>query len=228
MVTIADVMTTEVVTVTPETPIRDIAELLYTRRISGVPVVDAERRLVGVVSEGDLIAHAATIGEQPRAWWLRLFSNDTNIARDYARTHGRMARDVMRTSVVTVPEDASIAEAAKLFHRHQVKRLPVLRDGSLVGIVTRNDLLKVLATSSATPEVSADDRTIRARLLEHLSAQSWARLSNKNIIVENGIVHLFGFVQNEEERRALCVAAEGISGVKRVEDHLAPELHLPV
>ena len=134
----------------------------------------------------------------------------------------------MRTSVITIADTAAIADAAKLFHRHQVKRLPVLRDGRLAGIVTRSDLLKVLASSSATPRMSADDRTILARLLAHLATQPWARLSTKNIIVENGVAHLFGFVENDDERNAMRVAAEGTPGVTGVEDHLAPELHLPL
>jgi CBS domain-containing protein len=227
-VTVADVMTTDVVTVSPETPIRDIAELLYTRRISGVPVVDVNRRLLGIVGEGDLIMHASTIGEQRPAWWLKLFSGDTRLAGDYARAHGRAARDVMRTRIITISETTSIAAAAKLFHKHQLKRLPVLRDGRLVGIITRSDLLKVLASPRATPRISLDDRTIRQRLIEHLSTQPWTDLGSKNIIVENGTVHLFGFVQNDEERQAMRVAAEAIPGVKSVEDHMVLEPHVPV
>jgi CBS domain-containing protein len=228
MVTIADVMTAEVITVRPDATISEIAALLYTRRISGVVVVDGDGQLLGVVGEGDLIAHASTIGERRTGWWLKLFSEETHLARDYVRTHGQTARDVMRTSVITIPDSAAIADAAKLFHRHQVKRLPVLRDGRLAGIVTRSDLLKVLASSSATPQMSADDRTILARLLAHLATQPWARLSTKNIIVENGVAHLFGFVENDDERNAMRIAAEGIPGVTGVEDHLAPELHLPL
>ena len=228
MATVADVMTKEVITITPETPIRELAELLYTRRISGVPVVDEGGTLLGVVSEGDLIMHADTVGEQRRSWWLGFFADDTKVARDYARAHGRVARDVMRNNVITIAETAPVAEAAKLFHRHQIKRLPVLRDRRLVGIVTRSDLLQLLAAASAAPEVSADDRTLQRRLLDHLSAQPWARLSNKNIIVENGTVHMFGFVQNEDERQALRLAAESVPGVKSVEDNLATELHIPV
>ena len=227
-VRVADVMTTEVVTVNPETPIRDIADLLYTRRISGVPVVDADRRLLGVVGEGDLIMHAGTIGEQRPAWWLKLFSGDTQLASDYARAHGRVARDVMRTRVVTISENTGIAEAARLFHKHQIKRLPVLRDGRLVGIITRSDLLKVLASPRATPRISLDDRTIRQRLIEHLSTQPWTDLGTKNIIVEDGTVHLFGFVENDDERRAIRVAAEAIPGVNSVEDHMVLEPHVPV
>jgi CBS domain-containing protein len=226
--TVADVMTTEVITVNPETPIRDIADLLYTRRISGVPVVDADRRLLGIVGEGDLIMHASTIGEQRPAWWLKLLAGDTRLASDYARAHGRIARDVMRTRVITISETTTIADAARLFHKHQIKRLPVLRDGRLVGIITRSDLLKVLASPRATPRISLDDRAIRQRLIEHLSTQPWTDLGTKNIIVEDGTVNLFGFVQNDDERQAIRVAAEAIPGVKSVEDHMVLEPHVPV
>src|SRR3954468_5250822 len=101
MLTAADVMTTEVVTVTPDTPVRDIAELLYTRRISGVPVVESDQ-VIGIVSEGDLIGHVAAIGEPRRSWWLSLFADESVSARDYAKSHGHTARDVMASSVISV------------------------------------------------------------------------------------------------------------------------------
>ena len=109
MLTSADVMTADVVSVEPDTPVRDIAQLLYTRRISGVPVVE-QGRLIGIVSEGDLIGHAAAIGEQRRSWWLSAFMDDSLSARDYAKTHGRTARDVMTSNVVTVEETTTLAE----------------------------------------------------------------------------------------------------------------------
>src|SRR5919202_5967508 len=112
MLTAADVMTMDVVTVAPATPVRDIAELLYNRRISGVPVVEQDR-LIGIVSEGDLIGHVAAIGEPRRSWWLNLFTDESLSARDYAKTHGRTARDVMTATVVSVDETASLAEIAK-------------------------------------------------------------------------------------------------------------------
>ena len=145
MLTAADVMTREVVSVGPDTPVRAIAELLYTRRISGVPVLE-EGRLIGVVSEGDLIGHAAAIGEQRRSWWLGALMNDSVSARDYAKTHGRTARDVMTSAVITIDEAATLAEIARTLERHRIKRVPVLREGKLVGIVSRGNLLQGLAT----------------------------------------------------------------------------------
>jgi len=145
MLTAADVMTTEVVSVEPDTPVRDIAELLYTRRISGVLVIEHDH-VIGIVSEGDLIGHAAAIGEPRRSWWLSLFADESLSARDYAKTHGRAARDVMTASVVSVEETATMAEIARIVERHRIKRVPVLRDGKLVGIVTRGNLLQGLAT----------------------------------------------------------------------------------
>jgi CBS-domain-containing membrane protein len=220
MFTAADVMTTDVITVTPETPVRDIAKLLYARRISGVPVIDPNRTVIGVVSEGDLMKHAEAIGEQHRSWWLTLFAGDSTLARDYAKTHGRRAQDVMTSSVITVMPTASLAEIAETLERHRIKRVPVVQNGKLVGIVTRSNLLQALATTDISKPASLDDRTIRERLLAELHVQPWAHMLLKNIIVENGVVHLWGFVENEEERRALRVAAENTPGVKAVEDHL--------
>ena len=219
MLTSADVMTADVVSVEPDTPVRDIAQLLYTRRISGVPVVE-QGRLIGIVSEGDLIGHAAAIGEQRRSWWLSAFMDDRLSARDYAKTHGRTARDVMTSNVVTVEEATTLAEIAKTLERHRIKRVPVVRNDTLVGIVTRGNLLQGLATLEVKPPTSVDDRTIREQLIAELRGQAWAHLLADDIVVENGIVRLSGIVQSEDERRALRIAAENISGVKSVEDHL--------
>src|SRR5215213_1221626 len=150
MLTAADVMTTDVVTVAPDTPVRDVAELLYTRHISGVPVVEHDR-VIGIVSEGDLIGHVAAVGEPRRSWWLSLFSDESLSARDYAKTHGRTARDVMTASVITVDETATLAQIAKTLERHRIKRVPVVRNGRLVGIVTRGNLLQGLATLKPEP-----------------------------------------------------------------------------
>ena len=219
MLTAADVMTTEVVSVEPDTPVRDIAELLYTRRISGVPVVE-HGQVIGIVSEGDLIGHVAATGEPRRSWWLSLFADESLSARDYAKTHGRTARDVMTASVVSVDETATLAEIARLVERHRIKRAPVLRDGKLVGIVTRGNLLQGLATSKAEPPQHVDDATIREQLVAELKDQPWAHLFTDDIVVEDGVVHLHGTVRTEDERRALRIAAENVPGVRSVEDYL--------
>jgi len=220
MLTAADVMTSTVVTVSPDALVPEVARLLQDHRISGVPVVDAGGKLIGIVSEGDLIGHAGAIGEQRRSWWLRLLTGDDALARDYARTHARTAEEVMTSRLVTVPETASLAEIAHLMEKHGIKRVPVVRDDRLVGIVSRGNLLQALAATDVSRPAKADDRTIRERLIAELKAQPWAHMMTKNIVVENGVVHLFGFVRSDEERRAFHVAAENIPGVTRVEDQM--------
>jgi CBS domain-containing protein len=221
MLTAADVMTGAVITVGPDTPVYEVAKLLYTRHISGVPVVGEEGHVLGIVSEGDLIGHTQVAGEQRQSWWHSLFTDSAALAQTYAKTHGRTARDVMTTDVVTVLETTSIADIARTLERHRIKRVPVVRSGKLVGIVTRSTLLQVLATADVSKPMDVNDRIIRKQLHDELKAQPWAHLMAKNIVVENGVVHLFGLVQSDEERHAIRIAAENVAGVKAVEDHFS-------
>ena len=219
MLTAADVMTTKVVSVTPQTPIRDIAKLMCAKRISGVPVIDQEKRVIGIVSEGDLIRHAKVIGEQRRSSWLAAFTSANALAHDYIKTHGRIARDVMTAGVTTIATTAPLAEIAKLLEQHRIKRVPVVESGKLVGIVARGDLLRSLATANDAKPARVDDHAIRERLFAELETQRWAHLLNKNIVVRNGVVDLSGFVESEDERHAWHVAVESVPGVQRLEDH---------
>ena len=231
MATVADIMTRNVATVSIDTPIRDIARLLCDKRVSGVPVLDAAGALVGVVSESDLMVHAAAIGElgdPQRGWWKSLFANDTKLARNYVRTHGQTAEQVMSTRVLTVTETDTAADVARIMGQHRIKRLPVMRDGKLAGIVTRADLLKILAGSAPSREGAPSDDAILAALLAKLDELPWTRLSAKNVEVENGVVRLTGSVRTEEVRQALHVAAESIPGVAAVEDRLVPVVVPPV
>jgi len=212
-------MTTKVVSVTLQTPIRDIAKLMCTKRISGVPVIDQEKRGLGIVSEGDLIRHAKVIGEQRRSAWLATFTNANALAHDYIKTHGRIARDVMTAGVITVAPTLSLAEIAKLLAQRRIKRVPVVEGGKLVGMVTRGDLLWVLTMDNAAKPASVDDGAIREQLFAELETQRWAHLLNKNIVVRNGVVDLSGFVESEDERHAWHVAVESVPGVQRLEDH---------
>lgn len=222
MQTAADVMTTGVVSVTLDTPVQEVARLLYSRRISGVPVLDADGRVIGIVSESDLMSHVGAVGEEPRqSWWLRLFSDQVELAKHYVKTHGRTARDVMMTSVITVDEDTPLTEVAKTLQKHRIKRAPVMRDGKMVGILTRSNLLQALATTDITKPVSADDREIRERLQSEIRAQPWAHWAMINVAVQDGVVSLRGFISGDAERRALRIAAENVPGVTRVEDDLA-------
>jgi CBS-domain-containing membrane protein len=149
-------------------------------------------------------------------------------ARESAKTHGRTARDVMTADVVTIEETATLAEIARTLERHRIKRVPVVRDGRLVGIVTRGNLLQGLASLRSEPPASVDDAAIRERLIDELRSQPWAHLLAEDIVVENGVVHLYGTVRTDDEQRALRIAAENVPGVKRVEDHLTRWTPAPI
>ena len=222
-----DVMTTNVITVSPETSVQALAALLSERGISGVPVVDAAGRLVGVVSEGDLL-HRAETGtarrtERRRFRWLDTIASDQELARDYVRSRGRLVSDVMSREVIAVSETTEVSEIADLLEIKRIKRVPVVHDGKLVGIVSRANLVRALATvkTEASSSPGNDDYTIRERLLAELRAQEWAGPWAADIVVRNGIVHLwFPEGHSEEEKRAVHVAAENISGVRAIEEHI--------
>jgi CBS domain-containing protein len=216
----ADVMTVNVVSVDPETPVQEIAKLLSERGISGVPVVEKSGKLVGMISEGDLMRRVET-GTQPRrSWWLEMLSTNTELASDYVKTHGRRARHVMTAKVVTVEEATPLVEVAEILERHRIKRVPVVRKGALVGIVSRSNLVRALASGGQKPSAAAgQDDAIRDQLLAELKRQKWAEASRGNVIVTAGVVHLWGTILSEEERQALRVAAENVPGVRGVEDH---------
>jgi CBS domain-containing protein len=223
-----DVMTTDVITVDPDTTVRAFATLLAERGISGAPVVDSSGRLVGIISEGDLL-HRAEIGTaqrhrvRRRSWWLDHFASD--LARDYVKSHGRTVNDIMTRDVVTVTEDTELAEVAALLETKRIKRVPVMRDGKVVGIISRANIVRALgATKGAPPrEGEGDDRTIRARLLTELGREEWAKVWPEDIIVREGIVH-FWISEDEpsERRQALRVAAETTPGVRGVVEHDVP------
>jgi CBS domain-containing protein len=228
-----DVMTTDVITVEPGRSVQSVATLLAERGISGAPVVDASGRLVGIVSEGDLL-HRAEIGtarrhrERRRSWWLDHFASDA--ARDYVKSHGRTVEDIMTRNVVTVSEDTELADVAAILEAQRIKRVPVIRDGKIVGIISRANLVRALgATKGAPPrEGEADDRTIRARLLAELGREGWAKIWPEDVIVRDGVVHFWlTSDEPEEKRQALRVAAETIPGVHGVEEHLLPAPSLP-
>jgi CBS domain-containing protein len=218
--TAGDVMTPRPVTVSPDTSVTDIARVLLGRAISAVPVLDGER-LVGIVSEGDLMRRAETGTERRRPWWLGLLTSPETLAAEYTRAHGRRAADVMTTKVITVTETTPLAKIAKLLEDRRIKRVPVVRNGKVVGIVSRADLLRVLAAApDQGPPRTVSDQEIRARFLRDLEAAAWATPTYVNPIVVGGVVQLWGLVGSEQERRALRAMAARIGGVRGVEDHL--------
>ncbi len=216
-----DIMTTNVVTVTPETTIAAVAALLLERRISGVPVVDRER-VAGIVSESDLLAHREIgLGSRRAAepWWACLFQEIPDPAR-YVRSHAVRASDVMSTAVASVAEDTRASKIAALFEKRRIRRAPVLRAGRLVGIVTRADLVRGLALPAREARLARwqSDDGIREQLLAELGAQAWWR-AGANVLVNGGVVHFLGVYDSDEARHASRVAAENIPGVRRIEDH---------
>ena len=221
-----DVMTTDVITVDPETTVQ-------SRGISGAPVVGSDGRLVGVISEGDLL-HRAEIGTarrhrvRRRSWWLDHFASD--LAREYVKSHGRTVKEIMTRDVVTVTEDTELAEVAELLEAKRIKRVPVMREGKIVGIISRANIVRAVGATKGTtsPEGEGDDRSIRARLLAELGREEWAQVWPEDIIVRDGIVH-FWISEDEpsEKRLALRVAAETITGVRGVEEHVVPAPVVP-
>lgn len=219
-----DILTAHVVSVDPDVTVGAIAKLMLERGVSALPVVDREGQLVGIVSEGDLMHREETGTEPERSWWLRPFLGKAEMAREYAHAHGRRARDVMTREVVTIGEDTPIAEIAALLDRHRIKRVPVLREGRVVGIVSRANLLQALAMAvgAETQEAAAggDDGALRGRLLAKLQGQAWLDMSLKNIMVREGVVHLWGIARSRAEADALRIAVANVPGVRKVEDHL--------
>ncbi len=215
-----DIMVKDVISVGPETPVREVALLMLERRISGVPVVDGDRRVLGVLSEGDLIRRPEIETDHAPAGWLGLFLSDEERARDFVKSHGRMAREVMTRPAICVAPDASLAEVVRLMERHRIKRLPVIENGKLAGVVTRADLLRALVARQDVAPAPSSDRDLRDRIDTMLRGEAWATSAFVNVQVENGVAHLWGTVEFASQREALILAVRGVPGVRDVQPHL--------
>lgn len=217
----SDVMTRNVASVGRDVPIGDAIRLLLDCRISGLPVVDSSGKVVGMLTEGDLLRRAETQTERRRPRWLELLLGPSRLADEYVRTHGRKVGEIMTEGVVSVAEDTPLAGIVQLMERHRIKRLPVLRGDTLVGIVSRADLVRALAQLvDKEPASASDDDEIRKCVLAELAKTAWPPRVGITVVVTNGIVELDGAITNEKERDALRVAAENVRGVKGVLDHL--------
>jgi CBS domain-containing protein len=219
-----DIMSAPVITVGPDTAVRHIAALLYKHRISAVPVMQ-NGKLVGIVSEADLV-HRHEIGTdgvaRPSSWRLHLLCADQSVA-EYVKSHATRARDIMTRDVLSVAPDTPVAKIATLLEKRGVKRVPVLQDGRLVGIVSRSNLVQALAVRGRAMNVgNVGDGAIHARLCAELERRSWWRSTTSNVVVTDGIVRYFGTVDSEDQRQAARIAAENVPGVRAVEDHRIP------
>ena len=217
-----DIMTESVVTATPDMTIHEVATLFVDHHIGGMPVVDATGKVVGVVSHSDLLHRIENgTGRAKRAWWLDfLLSSSREQAAKYVREHGHVVGDVMCDQVISIDEDMPLQKIADLMERRHLKRMPVIKDGKLIGIVSRSNLIRALASApSASGGEAHDDAGMRDAIVHEMRGQRWG-LPKQAVLVKDGVAHLWGVVDSEEEKRAIRVAAESVPGIKRVETHL--------
>lgn len=217
-----DVMTQYVISVGPSDTLARAVRTMLQNDISGLPVLDAAGTLLGMITEGDLLRRAETETQRRRPRWLEFFVGPGSLADEYVHAHGRKVSEVMTHDPVTVTEGTPLEEVVTLMEKRQIKRVPVVRGDKVVGIVSRANLLHALARLSGEARpATADDQTIRRRLMAKLGKEQWAPLAAIDVIVRDGVVDLWGFITDERTRQALIVAAENIEGVKAVKDHLA-------
>lgn len=216
-----EIMTSRVVTISRASSLREAVAAMLDHGIGGMPVVDENGVPVGMLSEGDLLRRTELGTERKRPRWLALLLGPGKLADEYTHAHGRIVADVMSEKLHGVAPDTPLQEVVLQMERHRITRLPVLKDGRLVGIVTRANLLRALALAAPSlPAATKSDNDIRELLSQELAATHWAPRSLLDIMVRNGEVHLYGTILDEREREALCVAARNTPGVKAVHDHL--------
>ncbi|TAU74070.1 CBS domain-containing protein [Rhizobium leguminosarum] len=214
------IMTSTPITVTASTSVAEAAKLMLDNKISGLPVVDASGALVGIVSEGDFLRRSELNTERKRSWLLDWLTSPGKIADEYVRAHGRRVEEVMTAPVSAIAPTASVSDAVRLMERQDIKRLPVVADGRLVGIVARSDLLRALSQALPIAAVSAGDAQIQAAIDAELARQSWSRNGFIHCRVANGVAELTGTIFDDRERLAAKVAVENVPGVTSIRDQL--------
>jgi CBS-domain-containing membrane protein len=217
-----DVMVSKVITVGPDTTVREIAHILLTNRISAVPVLDELGVLVGIVSEGDLIHRVEAGTERRDSWWLSFMADKGTLAHDFLKSHAVKAADVMTKRVITADPTLPLGEVASLLEKHRIKRVPIVKEGKLLGIVSRANLLQALAVlrKDIPVDSAVEDPVLRGRVESELRSKLPASASQINVIVRDSAVELWGCVDTKDEKDALRVAAELTPGVRTVADHI--------
>ena len=214
------IMTRPVITVTPETKIADAANTMLQKHVSGLPVVDAAGKLVGVVSEGDFIRRSEIGTQRKRGRFLKFILGPGRQATDFVHEHGSRISEIMTPEPLTITEDTGLEQIVELMEKNNIKRLPVMRGDKIVGIVSRSNLLQAVASlARAIPDPTADDDHIRNRVIDAIEKNDWCPFG-LSVIVRDGIVHLSGVITEERSRQAAIVAAENVTGVAKVHDHL--------
>lgn len=222
----ADIMDAPGPSVTPETPVVEAVRKMLEHRVSGLPVIDEEGRLVGMITEGDLLRRSELGTERKITGFAAVQAGAEKLAREFVRAHAQKIGDVMTREPVSVDEEARIATIVTLIEDRRLHLIPVVRKGALIGIIGRPCLLRALIEAAdARVEKSTDDESIRTALLALYDREAWAPLSQVDVIVRDGTVELRGNVTDPTKRKALVVAAQAIPGVKAVKDHLVPKTH---
>jgi len=219
-----DVMVSPVITAHENDTVREVAQLLIAKHISAVPVVDEAGKLVGIVSEADLLHRTEAGTERPVSWWLSLISGERAIASEYIQSHAVKLKDLMTRDVQTARANTPLYEIADVLEEKHIKRVPVVNDdGALIGIVSRANIIQAVASAEPRLEISEPDAMIREKLILELKKQTWSHVHKLNVTVSKGVVDLWGSAQSVTERQAIRVAAESIAGVTAVNDHLMLE-----
>jgi CBS domain-containing protein len=216
---VKDVMTPNVICIGADEPVLKAARLMLQNRISGLPVLDKDGDLVGIVTEGDFLRRSELGTQRRRPKWLEFIAGPGRLAQEYTRSAGRKVEEIMTPDPRTIAEDQTLEAVVDTMERHQVKRLPVTRNGRVVGIISRANLMHSLASLTRdAPPPAAGDPAIRDQILAAIGKQDWA--PRINVIVNAGVAELHGVITDDRERAGLIVAAENVPGVKQVRDHL--------
>jgi len=217
---VAELMTKTVISVAPDTNLSDAARIMLDQHLSGLPVIDRAGTLVGVVTEGDLLRRAEldTIGSP--VGWLKSFLMPSTVAADFVRTHGRRVSEIMSDDPITVTPETSLQDLAMLMRVKKIKRVPVVKDGAVVGVIARVDLLKALALKLIEVPEKMTDAEIAAYINKTIAMEKWAPKTGMRIAVHDHVVDLEGVIFSNAERDAVRVIAENAPGVKEVHDHL--------
>lgn len=214
------VMTSPILTISPGASLRQAIEMMLEKRVSGLPVVNEIGQLVGIISEGDLL-HRSELGtEKHRSKWLDFLLGPGRSASDYIQSHSRRVSDVMTTDIVTVAETTPLEEVVQIMEKRRIKRVPVVRDGGVSGIVTRSDLLRAFLKMSAARETAISDDEIQKKIYDTIEQEGWAPAGSIHVKVADGHVTLVGTIFGEPERDAIRVCAENQPGVTSVSDDM--------
>lgn len=221
MLTAGQLMKQPVISIHSDEPIHGAIELMLRNGISGLPVVGVHGELLGILTEGDLLRRAEIGTAKVRPHWLAFLVGPGKLADEYTHSHSQKVSDVMSTDVIHAEQTASLESLVSLMQAKHIKRIPIVENDHVIGVVGRADLLRAISNAfSAIPGTNFSDSDIKSRLWSELWGTEWAPCSTISIDVTDGAVTLGGIITDGRERGALCSAASNIAGVKCVHDRM--------